>query len=93
MDEMKQGRELAENIKSAVSLEQQRAAQGLIIGAMSFNPAFDAYRQSVLLDAAGYKSYAIYGNQRNIDNRNALRMFGGTDRLHNEMVGQQYGGK
>ena len=93
MDEMKQGRELAENIKSAVSLEQQRAAQGLIINAMSFNPAFDAYRQSILLDAAGYKSYAIYGNQRNIDNRGALRMFGSTDRLHSEMVEKQYGEK
>jgi hypothetical protein len=93
MDEMKQGKELAENIKTATSLEQQRAAQGLIISAMSYSPAFDAYRQNILLDAAGYKSYAIYGNQTNVDNRSALRMFGGTDRLHSEMVEKQYEGR
>lgn len=90
MAEMKQGQELADNMKAATSLEQQRAAQGAIISAMSYNPAFDLYRQGILLDAAGYKSYAIYGNQRTIDNRSALRMFGGNERLHKEMVDDQY---
>jgi hypothetical protein len=93
MDEMKQGREVAENMKAATSMEQQRAAQGLIISAMAFNPAFDLYKQSVLLDAAGYRPYAIYGNQRTIDNRSAQQMFGSNNNLHNAMVEKQYEGR
>ena len=91
MEEMKQGREMAENMKAATSMEQQRAAQGLIISAMAFNPAFDVYKQSILFDAAGYKPYSVYGNQRTIDNARLGRsLFGPNDRLHNEMVESQY---
>jgi hypothetical protein len=93
MDEMKQGREVSENMKAATSMEQQRAAQGLIISAMAFNPAFDLYKQSVLLDAAGYRPYAIYGNQTTIDNRSAQQMFGSNNNLHNAMVEKQYEGR
>jgi len=91
MDEMKQGKEMAENMKAATSMEQQRAAQGLVISAMAgYSPAFEMYKQSILFDAAGYRPYAIYGNQRTVDNRSAQRMFSGNDRLHSEMVDQQY---
>ena len=91
MDEMKQGKEVAENMKAATSMEQQRANQGLVISAMAgYSPAFEMYKQTILFDAAGYRPYAIYGNQRTIDNRSAQRMFSGNDRLHSEMVDQQY---
>jgi len=91
MDEMKQGKEVAENMKAATSMEQQRANQGLVISAMAgYSPAFEMYKQTILFDAAGYRPYAIYGNQRTVDNRSAQRMFSGNDRLHSEMVDQQY---
>ena len=91
MDEMKQGKEVAENMKAATSMEQQRAAQGLVISAMAgYSPAFELYKQSILFDAAGYRPYAIYGNQRTVDNRSAQRMFNNNNSLHSEMVDQQY---
>jgi hypothetical protein len=90
MEEIKQGKEMSDNIKAATSMEQQRATQGLIISAMAYNPAFEAYKQSMLLDAAGYKNYSIYGNQRTVDNIGALRIFGNSDKLHNDMVYNQY---
>jgi hypothetical protein len=47
----------------------------------------------MLPDGVGYKPFTVYNNQRTIDNRSAVRMFGGTDRLHNEMVDSQYNRK
>jgi hypothetical protein len=58
---------------------------------MGFTPGFDAYGKANIIDAAGYKPYTIYNNQRNVDNRFVgLRLFGGTDRLHSDMVDAQY---
>jgi hypothetical protein len=91
MDEMKQGREVAENMKAATSMEQQRAAQGLVISAMAgYNPAFDLYKQNILFDAVGYRPYAIYVNQTTVDNRSAQQMFGSNNNLHKEMINSQY---
>jgi hypothetical protein len=57
---------------------------------MGFVPGFDAYNVA-LRDVAFYKPYAIYGNQRTIDNRSASRaLFGATDKVHSDMVQEQY---
>jgi hypothetical protein len=57
---------------------------------MGYSPAFEAYKV-MMPDVPGYKPYTIYGNQKNIDNRNLGRgLFGATDQLHNDMVNSQY---
>jgi hypothetical protein len=74
----------------ADNIEQQKQIQNVVIQAMGFTPGFDAYGKTVVPDVVGYKPFTVYNNQKTIDNRSALRMFGGTDRLHNEMVDLQY---
>ena len=71
-------------------MESQKQIQNVVIQAMGFTPGFDAYGKAVVPDAAGYKPYTVYNNQRTIDNRSALRMFGGSDNLHQQMVETQY---
>jgi hypothetical protein len=74
----------------AGSMEQQKQIQNVVMGAMAYVPGFDVYNVA-LRDVAFYKPYAIYGSQRNVDNRNASRgLFGATDIKHNEMVNSQY---
>ena len=85
------GKNLAGNMGKAADMEQQKQIQNVVIAAMGFTPGFDAYGKTIVPDAAGYKPFTVYNNQRTIDNRSALRMFGGSDRLHNEMVESQYG--
>jgi hypothetical protein len=77
----------------ASDLEAQKAVQNVVIQAMGFTPGFDAYSKQLIVQQQFYKPYQIYGNQKTIDNRANLRMFGGTDRLHNEMVEKQYEGR
>jgi hypothetical protein len=85
------GKNLANSMGQAASLEQQAEVQNVVIQAMGFTPGFDAYGKASITDAAGYKPYTIYNNQRNVDNRFVgLRLFGGTDRLHSDMVDAQY---
>ena len=88
---VEKGTEAVKESGEAKSMEQQRATQGLVIAAMSFNPGFDAYNSVVMRDVPFYKPFTIYGGQRTVDNRAAGRgLFGATDRLHNQMVDQQY---
>lgn len=84
------GKQLANDMGKAADMEQQKAVQNVVIQAMGFTPGFDAYGKSFIPDVKGYKPYAIYANQKTIDNRANLRMFGGTDKLHSEMVESQY---
>jgi hypothetical protein len=86
------GKNLANEVGKASDLEAQKAVQGVVIQAMGFTPGFDVYSKSILQDAQFYKSVSIYNNQKNIENRATLRMFGGNDKLHNEMVDLQYKG-
>jgi hypothetical protein len=45
-----------------------------------------------LRDAQFYAPREVYRNQQTVDNRNALRLLNGSsDRLHKELVEQQYG--
>lgn len=87
---IEKGKNLANEMGKADNMEQQKQIQNVVIQAMGFTPGFDAYGKSVVPDVVGYKPFTVYNNQKNIDNRANLRMWGGTDRLHNEMVDSQY---
>lgn len=85
------GAEAIKESGEAKSMDAQVATQGLVVAAMGFNPAFDAYNNVTIKDAQFYKPFTIYSGQTTVDNRAASRsLFGSTDRLHNEMVNQQY---
>ena len=84
------GKNLANEMGKAADMESQKQIQNVVIQAMGFTPGFDAYGKATLSDATGYKPYSIYGGQKVIENRNTSRLFGGTDRLHQEMINQQY---
>jgi hypothetical protein len=90
---VEKGKTLANEMGKASDLEAQKAVQNVVIQAMGFTPGFDAYSRQMIVQQQFYKSYQVYGNQKTIDNRANLRMFGGTDRLHNEMVEKQYESK
>ena len=89
-DAVEKGKNLAGEMGKASDLEAQKAVQNVVIQAMGFTPGFDAYSRQIIVQQQFYKPYQVYGNQKTIDNRANLRMFGGTDKLHNEMVDAQY---
>lgn len=89
-DAVEKGKNLAGEMGKAANMESQKQIQNVVIQAMGFTPGFDAYGKQMIVQQQFYKPYAIYGGQKTIDNRANLRMFGGTDRLHNEMVDAQY---
>jgi len=67
----------------------EAAAGGVSMNDFAATPAgFSAY-QTQLADASFYAPKEIYKGQVNVDNRRAMRALG-SDRLHQEMVGQQY---
>lgn len=52
---------------------------------------FNQYLNAQLRDAQFYASKDIYKGQRNVDNQRLLRgLTGGSDRLHEQMINQQY---
>jgi hypothetical protein len=90
---VEKGKDLANEMGKASDLEAQKAVQNVVIQAMGFTPGFDAYSKQLIVQQQFYKPYQVYGNQKTIDNRSALRMFGGTDSLHQQMIESQYKGK
>ena len=63
---------------------------GADMNSLAAAPAdFNTYLNAQLRDSQFYSSREIYRGQRNVDNVRALRGLG-TDRLHQEMVNQQY---
>lgn len=84
------GKNLAGNMGQAADMESQKQVQNVVIAAMGFTPGFDAYGKQMIVQQQFYKPFTIYGGQKTIDNRANLRMFGGTDRLHQEIVDSQY---
>jgi hypothetical protein len=90
---VEKGKNLAGEMGKASDMEAQKAVQNVVIQAMGFTPGFDAYSRQMIVQQQFYPSVSVYNNQKNIDNRYTARMFGGTDRLHNEMVEKQYEGK
>lgn len=67
-------------------------AGGVDIASIATQPkGYDLYSQLSLRDASFYKVEDIYKNQKTIDNVKLLRgLRGGSDKLHQEMVDQQY---
>jgi hypothetical protein len=75
---------------NASSMEQQKAVQTVVIGAMSYVQGFDAY-SITMKDVPFYRPYTVYGNQRTVDNRVASRgLFGPSDVKHEAMIQEQY---
>jgi hypothetical protein len=89
---VEKGKNLANEMGKASDLEAQKQVQNVVIQAMGFTPGFDAYSKQLIVQQQFYKPYQVYGNQKTIDNRSALRMFGGTDSLHQQMIESQYKG-
>jgi hypothetical protein len=83
-------KELANDMSNAATLEAQAANQGLVLGLMNYNPGFSAYANSIIPDTGAMEMAKQY-NKPVIDNRRALRaLSGASDRLHQEMVNEQY---
>jgi hypothetical protein len=87
---IEKGKNLANEMGKAADMESQKQIQNVVIQAMGFTPGFDAYGKAAVPDVVGYKPFTVYNNQKTIDNRANLRMWTGTDRLHNDMVDSQY---
>jgi hypothetical protein len=90
---VEKGKNLANEMGKASDMESQKAVQNVVIQAMGFTPGFDAYSRQMIVQQQFYPVVSVYNNQKNIDNRYTARMFGGNDRLHNEMVEKQYESK
>ena len=77
------------------NVQPNEVAGGVDIASIATQPkGYDAYAQMTLKDASFYKVEDIYKNQKTVDNVRLLRgLTGGSDRLHQEMVNQQYKGK
>jgi hypothetical protein len=70
--------------------QNNEAAAGTDINRMALTPAgYNEYLNLALRDATFYVPKEIYRNQRVIDNARAMRQLA-SDRLHREMVEQQY---
>jgi hypothetical protein len=87
---VEEGKQLAGKMGDAANFEQQIAVQNVVIQAMGFTPGFDAYGKVMLQDGRGYRPFEIYRGQRNIDNPSGRRFMTGSDKLHSDMVEQQY---
>jgi len=84
------GKQLAGKMGEAASIEAQIQVQGVVLAAMGFVPGFDRYSQAILPDGIGYRPFEIYPGQRNIDTPAARGLLGRSDRIHQEMVDEQY---
>lgn len=87
------GKDLANQMGQAADLEAQKAIQNVVIQAMGFTPGFDQYGKTMIPDTQFYRPYNVYGGQKNIDSRSGVRLFGGSDRMHQELIDSQYQGK
>ena len=76
------------------NVQPNEVAGGVDIASMATQPkGYDAYAQMTLKDTSFYKVEDIYKGQRNVDNVRLLRgLTSGSDRLHQNMVDQQYKG-
>lgn len=74
------------------NIQPNEVAGGVDIAAIATVPSgYATYSQMTLQDSAFYQIEAIYKNQRTIDNARVLRgLQRGSDRLHQDMVDQQY---
>jgi len=87
---VEKGKDLANEMGKAADMAAQVEVQNVVIQAMGYTPGFDNYNRFILPDAAGYKPYSIYNNQRTVDSPSGRGLFGGSDRVHQQMVDSQY---
>ena len=92
-DAVAKGNNLAKEMGKVADMEAQKQVQNVVIAAMGFTPGFDAYGKSFVPDGVGYKPFTVYAKQVNVDNvRLGRRLYGPSDRLHDELVESQYKG-
>ena len=83
-------KQAAKAVSDARTFEAQTATQGLVVALMGFVPGFDAYGTTRITDINAQQMARLY-NRPNVDNRAALKgLTGASDRLHSDMVDQQY---
>jgi hypothetical protein len=83
-------KELAKEMSNATTIEAQAANQGVVLGLMNYNPGFSAYANAIIPDTGAIEMARQY-NKPTVDNRRALRaLSGASDRLHQQMVDEQY---
>lgn len=88
---VEEGKNLASEVSKSTSMEKQVEVQNVVIQAMGYIPGFDAYGKAFVPDGSMYRPFTVYNNQTNIDNRaGGVRLFGGSDKSHREMVDAQY---
>jgi hypothetical protein len=83
-------KETTQTVKKNV--QDNEAAGEVSIDSLAQAPIdFNQYLDQQLKDMAFYAPKEIYKGQKNVDNARLLRgLTGGSDRLHQEMVNQQY---
>jgi hypothetical protein len=88
---VEEGKNLANKVGEAATMEAQVAVQNVVLQAMGFTPGFDAYGKAFIPDGVGYKPFIVYPNQKNVDNARMMRgLTGASDRTHAQMVDSQY---
>lgn len=89
---VEQVQETKEEVTVNQNAEPNDAAGGVDIASIAVTPAgFNAYLSRNLIDARFYEEKEIYKNQQVTDNKRAQRLLSGSsDRLHQEMVNEQY---
>jgi hypothetical protein len=87
---VQKGKDLANEMGRMADMQAQMEVQNVVIQAMGYTPGFDNYGRFILPDGAGYRPYSIYNNQRNVDSPSGRGLFGGSDRVHQEMIDSQY---
>jgi hypothetical protein len=94
-----ESKQLEQENKVEQSIQQVKAntpdndlANGVSLTQLAVAPTnYNQYLNLVLRDAVFYPPREVYRNQRTVDNARALRQLS-SDRLHKQMVDQQYGG-
>lgn len=84
-----QGAEQTQDGNIKRNVQPNEVANGVDIASIATQPPGFAAYSLALVDASFYAPKEIYKNQNNVDNVRALRQLG-SDRLHQEMVNQQY---
>lgn len=85
-----QAKESLEQAANATSMEAQVAVQANVVAAMGFVPGFSAYQNVIVPDTLGRELNKQY-NKPVVDNvRAQRRLSGASDRLHQEMISDQY---
>ena len=89
LPQMNQGQQQNDGVKRNV--QDNQAAGNVTVESIAKQPVGYAQYFGALADVAFYAPKEIYRNQRVVDNARTLRgLQGGSDRLHQEMVNQQY---